>query len=176
MENFSRDDLILGGVALLLAISLLFFPWYSVSVGPFSATESATSSPYAIWGVLALIASVAFIADLAMEKLSPQTTLPSVGGSRTMTRFVIAGVIGGLLVIKFIAHIGDFGWGFFVCVVALGALEYLAMQARGAGVAPTRPAGPAGPASTAGPTSPAGGAPPAPRPPESPGSSEPPPA
>ena len=31
LDSFSRDDWILGGVALLLVIDLLFLPWFSVS-------------------------------------------------------------------------------------------------------------------------------------------------
>ena len=40
LENVTRDDWIVGGLALLLAISLLFFPWFSISVsiGAFSGS------------------------------------------------------------------------------------------------------------------------------------------
>ena len=51
VQNVSRDKWIIGGLALLLAISLFAFPWYSVSVGPFSADAAATSTPYAIWEI-----------------------------------------------------------------------------------------------------------------------------
>ncbi len=31
LEKLSRDDMIVGGAALLAVISLLFFPWFSFS-------------------------------------------------------------------------------------------------------------------------------------------------
>jgi hypothetical protein len=165
----------------------VFFPWYHISVGVagisvgISFDRSATSSPYAIWGVLALITTIALIVDIAIERLSPQTTLPVIGGSRGATRLAIVGATAVLLVIKFLAHIGDFGWGFFVCVVALIALGYFAFVAygEGAGVG-GRPVGGAGGAA---PPPSGGGAPPPPAPPPasgggappSPGGSSPPP-
>ena len=94
LDNVSRDDWIVGGLALLLAIDLLFFPWFhvSVSVGPVSvsADSSATGSPDGWLGVLAVLASLAILVDLAIERLSPQTSIPAISGSRTMTRFVLA--------------------------------------------------------------------------------------
>jgi len=130
LDNVSREDWIVGGLALLLAIALLFFPWYhvSVTIGAFSASadRAAASSPYAIWGILAVITSIAVIVDLALQRLSPQTTVPAVSGSRTMTRLALVGATAVLLVIKFIAHVGDFGWGFFVSIVVIVALGYFA--------------------------------------------------
>jgi hypothetical protein len=168
VDNVKQEDWVVGGLGVLLVISLLFFPWYDITVsfGPVSASasSSATGSPYAIWGILALIVSVAVIADLAVERLSPQTEIPSVSGSRAMTRLALVGAIGVLLVIKFVAHIGDFGWGFYLTVVVTVALGFFALQARNAETAggPSRPAGgaapppPPPPAPTAGSTGPPG--------------------
>jgi hypothetical protein len=140
LDNVSREDWIVGGVALLLAISLLFFPWYhiSISIGPISASadRAATSSPYAIWGVFALITSLLLLADLAVERLAPQTKVPAINDSRTTTRMAIAGLTLLLLVIKFLAHVGDFGWGFFLALLAIIALCYLTWQAYNVGQAP----------------------------------------
>ena len=137
LDNVSREDWTVGGVALLLAICLLFFPWYhvSISIGILSAStdRAATSSPYAIWGVLALLTSLLLLADLAVERLAPQTKVPAINDSRTMTRVAIAGLTLLLLVIKFLAHIGDFGWGFYLALVAIVALCYLTWQAFNAG-------------------------------------------
>ena len=35
--NITRDDWIIGGVALLLVIDLLFLPWFDISAGPFGS-------------------------------------------------------------------------------------------------------------------------------------------
>jgi len=132
LENVSAKDWILAGVALLLLISLIALPWFSVSFGPFSASFTATDAPDGWLGILGVLVLVALIADLAVERLSPGTTLPSIGGSRTQTRFVLAAVAALLVALKFLFHIhfSEFGWGFYVAVILTAALVWLANQAR----------------------------------------------
>jgi hypothetical protein len=136
LENVTRDDWIVGGLALLLAIFLFVLPWFhlSVTVGPFSASAdfTATDDPDGWLAILAVIASLAVVADLAVERLSPQTQLPAIGGSRTNTRFILAAIAAGFIALKFLFHIhfGDFGWGFYVNVILTIALVYVAYQAR----------------------------------------------
>ena len=136
LDNVSRDDWILSGIALLLVIDLLFLPWFSVSVGPVSLSVSATGAPDSWLGILAVLVTIALIADLAIERLSPGTALPNIRGSRTETRFVLAAVTAFLLALKFlfqINHFGDLGFGFWAALVLTAALVYFAMQARKAG-------------------------------------------
>lgn len=132
LENVSRDDWILGGVALLLLITLVAFPWFSISVGPFTVTSTATGSPDGWLGILGVLALAALIADLAVERLSPQTTVPSIGGSRGQTRFVLALAAALFVALKFLFHIhfSYFGWGFYVAVVLTIGLVWLAHLAR----------------------------------------------
>jgi hypothetical protein len=149
LENVSRDDWILGGVALLLAIDLLFLPWFDITVGvgpvSISATSTATGSPDGWLGVLAVLALIALIADLAIERLSPMTHVPVVGGSRSATRLALAGAAAVFVALKFLFHIhfSLFGFGFWAAVVLTAALVYFALQARNAVPGATvRPAGP----------------------------------
>ncbi|HYZ80220.1 MAG TPA: hypothetical protein VE571_03070 [Solirubrobacteraceae bacterium] len=137
--NFSdvtRDDRILAGVALLLIISLLFLPWFStsISIGPISAsfTATATDDPDGWLGILAVLSAIALIADLAVERLSPGTTVPNIGGSRTQTRFVLACITALCVALKFLLHIhfSLFGYGFYVSVILAAALVWVALQAR----------------------------------------------
>ena len=132
VENLSRDDWILGGVGLLLVIDLLFLPWFSISVGPFTATSAATGAPDGWLGVLAVLASLAVIGDLAIERLSPETHLPAIGNSRTRTRFVLACVAAVFVALKFLFHIhfSLFGFGFWAGVVLTAAFVVLASRAR----------------------------------------------
>ena len=134
LENVSREDWILGGVALLLLITLVALPWFSISVGPFTVTSTATGSPDGWLGILGVLALAALIADLAVERLSPQTAVPCIGGSRGQTRFVLALVATLFVALKFLFHIhfSYFGWGFYVAVVLTIALVWLAHQARSA--------------------------------------------
>jgi hypothetical protein len=66
LNKYTRDELILGGVALLLAIDLLFLPWFEVSVRfgslTLSASSTGTESPDGWLGVLGAIASLALLA------------------------------------------------------------------------------------------------------------------
>jgi hypothetical protein len=128
----TRDDQIIAGVALLLVIDLLFLPWFDISAGPFSISLTATDAPSGWAGILAVLAAVALIVDLAIERMSPQTHLPSVGGSRVQTRLVLAGVVALFVFLKFILniHFSDFGIGFWIGVILTAGLVYLAMQAR----------------------------------------------
>jgi uncharacterized membrane protein len=131
-DSVSRDDWILAGLALLLVISLLFLPWFSISFGPFSATLTATDAPDGWLGILAVLAAVALIADLGVERLSPGTALPNIGGSRTQTRFVLACVAALFVALKFLFHIhfSDFGFGFYVAIIVAAALVWVALQTR----------------------------------------------
>ncbi|MGZ4167365.1 MAG: hypothetical protein ACXVR1_05075 [Solirubrobacteraceae bacterium] len=133
--NFSdvtRDDRILAGVALLLVIDLLFLPWFHISFGPFSASLTATDDPDGWLGILAVLSAIALIADLGVERLSPGTSLPNIGGSRATTRFVLACVTALFVVLKFLfnIHWSDFGFGFYVAVVLTAGLVWVALQAR----------------------------------------------
>jgi hypothetical protein len=135
LDNMSRDDWILGGLALLLAIDLLFLPWFSVTVGfgtfSISATSTATGDPDGWLGILAVIVIVALLADLAVERLSPQSQLPMIGGSRARTRLVLAAIAAVFLVLKFLFHINhfsDLGFGFWAAVVLTGGLVFAALR------------------------------------------------
>ena len=81
-------------------------------------------------GVLAVIAAIALLADLAVERLSPQTQLPMIGGSRAKTRLALAGITAALVVLKFLFHIhfSLFGFGFWAAVVLTVGLVFSALR------------------------------------------------
>ncbi len=130
----SRDDWILGGIAALLALDLLFLPWFTFSLGRLTVSSTATGTPDGWLGVLALLSTLAVIADLALERFSPQTHLPAVEGSRTRTRLLMACVAAFFVAVKFLLniHFSQFGFGFWAAVVLTAALLYCAW-ARDAG-------------------------------------------
>ncbi len=140
LEQVQREDWIVGGLALLLAIFLLILPWFDLSVGPFSATFSATSAPDGWLGVLAFIAAIAIVVDLAIERLSPQTQVPMLN-SRAHTRFILAIAVAAFVVLKFLFHIhfSLFGWGFYVDVIVTAALVFFALQVRNGAALPGTP-------------------------------------
>ena len=144
LDNVSRDDWIVGGLALLLVIDLLFLPWftYSAGFGSFSVSVSSTAAgaPDGWLGVLAVIAAIALLVDLAVERLSPQTTMPMIGGSRASTRLVLAGITAAFVALKFLFHIhfSLFGFGFWAAVVLTAALVFASLRvSRGQTIVPT---------------------------------------
>jgi hypothetical protein len=190
LDNVTREDWIVGGLAILLLIDLLALPWFSVGGGSVAGVSipsvdlTATDTPDGWLGILAVIATLGLLADLAIERLSPQTQVPAIGNSRQMTRFVLAAAAAVFMALKFLFHINhfsDLGFGFWAGAVLVAALLVLAMQAHRAGPGVAQGSGPGaglgggssagrvstGPASTAPPptttgTSPAGGTEPPP--------------
>jgi hypothetical protein len=137
LSKFSRDDQIMAGLAFLLAIDLLFLPWfdYTIGFGPFtrSVTLTATDTPDGWLGVLGLLASLAVIADLTLDRLGA-TELPSIGASRAGTRLALSAAAALFLGLKWILHVhfSLFGFGFwaaFVLTVALVAAGFRALEA-----------------------------------------------
>jgi polyferredoxin len=136
VDKLTRDDRVVGGLALLLVIDLLFLPWFEVSVGPFSASFTATDTPDGWLGILAVLAALALMADLLIERFSPQTQLPSLGGGRGQTRFMLACLTALFVALKFLFHIhfSLFGFGFWAAAVLTVALVWMAHQVRGSGI------------------------------------------
>ena len=128
----------MGGLAVLLVIDLLELPWHTVAGGTISGisfpsiSNRATGPPDGLLGVLAVLATLAIVFDLLLEHFSPDTQIPSINGSRTLTRFALAITAAGLLALKFILHltqIGDLGSGFWFGAVITAALVYATMKA-----------------------------------------------
>jgi hypothetical protein len=135
-SKFTREELILGGVAILLVFDLLVLPWFQVTIGR-SSLELTTSSPGTgapdgLLGVLAVLASLALLVDLALERLT-YAKLPAIGGSRGTTRLALAILAAACLALKFLlsVHFSLFGIGFWGAVVLAGALVAMAARLRG---------------------------------------------
>ena len=98
-SKLSREDWMVGGGGILLILSLLIFGWYSYPSVTVDGTTlgggsiAATSAPYAIWGILALIVTIAVVVDLSLARFSPATVIPTTNLGRDMTRTAAAGVV-----------------------------------------------------------------------------------
>jgi hypothetical protein len=134
LTKVSRKDWIIGGTALLLVIDLWFLPWFTVSIGIYSGSSSGTGTPDGWLGWLAVLSALALIADLAVERFSPATTLPAIGGSRATTRLALAAAAAVFVLLKFVFHTSilgaSLGFGFFAALVLAAALLFLNFQAR----------------------------------------------
>ena len=115
------------------------YRWYWMS-----STEELSGSLFSKCSTSCL----AVLIDLAVERFSPQTNVPSIGGSRESTRFILALAVAAFLGLKFLFHIhfSIFGFGFYFAVILVIALVYFTMQARNASpLVPRKSAGRAGP-------------------------------
>jgi hypothetical protein len=129
LEEISHDDWLVGGLAALLALDLLFLPWNHISVSSgaqsVSLTSTATGSPEGWLGTLALVGVLALGADLLLGWLSPHTELPTIGDSRARTRLMLVEIATGLLAFKLLLHLGSAGGsGFWIAMALCAALLY----------------------------------------------------
>jgi hypothetical protein len=133
LSKFTREELILAGLAILLAFDLLFLPWFEVSIGlgslELSATSTGTGAPDGWLGVLGVLACLALVADLALERFS-NANLPAIGGTRAATRLVLAVFAAACVALKFVlnVHFDLFGFGFWAAVVLSAALVVVARR------------------------------------------------
>ena len=95
-------------------------------------TLNSNNAPDGAFGILAVLSALALIVDLGIERLSPGTAIPNIGGSRTQTRFVLACVTALFVALKFVfnIHFSDFGFGFYAAVVLTIGLVWVAFQTR----------------------------------------------
>lgn len=133
LSQLSRSDKITGAASILLLIGLIAFPWYYVGIPGFtvdghsfggaSYSASALQADGAWAGVLALIVVIALLAELLVTRFT-QVQLPELPVSwRAVERYAAVAVLA-LLAIKFLSHIGNFGWGFYADIVLSVALVY----------------------------------------------------
>jgi hypothetical protein len=139
----TRDDWIVGGLALLLLICVLFFPWYSVTpaAGPFVVSESrpAVQAPYAWPAIIAAFALVILLVDIGLHRGMPQIEITAIGNRRRAARLVLGIIAAVFLLLKLLLHPGNLGWGFIFAVIVAGALIYASLQvSRGASAIPGR--------------------------------------
>lgn len=137
LSRISRDDWNVAGIAFLLVIDLLFLPWLSASANigavSISASSTATGVPDGWLGVIAVLAAVAIIVDLAIERFG-SSSLPAIGGSRARTRVILTAILVLCLALKFLLHVRltvDFwGFGFWAAVALTVALVIVALRAQ----------------------------------------------
>ena len=131
----------MGGLALLLLFVVLFLPWWTRSPAASGAVVSenrpAVQAPYAWPAILAALALALVLVDLFMQRMFWE--MPTIGGSRRSTRFVVAAIAVAFLVLKLLLHPSNLGWGFVVAIIVSALLLLAALRiSRGASPAPGR--------------------------------------
>jgi hypothetical protein len=135
LSKLGRDAWIVAAGGCLLIIDLLFFPWLHSSTSflgePISLSAKATAAPGALWGVLALILTIAVVVDLALAEFSPQTQIPTTQLGRPMTRCAVAALVVFFLLMKLFAETSFLGFGCylgFILAVAVVVAAYRSAQ------------------------------------------------
>lgn len=133
-QAVTTEDRVLGGLALLLIVDLMFLPWFSLA----GFTWAATSDPDGWTCIVAVLLAIWLLVDLAVERFAPQHELPAVNGSRTETRFFLACGAALFVAFKFLLHVhmSLFGAGFYAGVILAAALVFVAHHIRGGGGLP----------------------------------------
>jgi phosphoglycerol transferase MdoB-like AlkP superfamily enzyme len=127
--KLSRSVQITGVSGILLLIGLLAFPWYSVSVFGVTATGTAVQYDGSWAAILGLIVLIALLATIAVQSFT-STELPDLPISWSAAELYAAIAVAVFIAIKFLSHIGNFGWGFYVDVLLTIGLVYGAAQLR----------------------------------------------
>src|SRR3972149_1463476 len=86
----------LGGKIIVIAGAVLFIdgflPWYSISIGPYSASASGWESPGALWSFLAVLIGLAMAAVVVLKGLTEVEIPDNIGGVSWPQIFLGGGV------------------------------------------------------------------------------------
>ena len=124
--ELSEGDVAVVGLGVGLIVDLLWLPWLSSE----GISIAATATPYGWPAVIAILLSLLVIGDLLVERFAPQVILPTIGGSRTATRFTFAAVTPLFVLLKLVLQwslfksqlfhaLGVGFWGALLLAVAL---------------------------------------------------------
>lgn len=129
IERFKA--LSVGEKIIIIAGALLFivgfFPWYSISFEflgeSVSASANGWQAPGAIWSIFAIFIGLAMAGVVVVKSLTEVEIPDNVGGFSWPKIFFGAGVATlAFVLIKFLNHASDLGIGFFLGIIAAGAL------------------------------------------------------
>jgi hypothetical protein len=145
IRRFAPPELLTAGAGLVLLVGMLAFPWYHESAtwvvvdGQVEAgglDHNVLGGPGGYWGVAALAVLVVLLAELIYSRLAPPR-LPLLPVAWSTAELLTALGVGVLLVVRTLAHLSDFGWGFFPVMGSAMVLAYGAFAMdRGSSVLP----------------------------------------
>src|SRR3990172_6997772 len=118
--SIGEKIIVIAGLVLLIDG---FLPWYSVSIGPYSASASGWESPGAIWSMLAILIGLA-MAGVVAVKISTEGVIPENVGGFSWPKIFLGGGVAALVlvVIKFLNDSSSLGFGFYLGFIAAAAL------------------------------------------------------
>jgi hypothetical protein len=127
LNKLTMGDKIVAGTGIVLIISLLFFPWHSVTVSGFgmsqSFTASAIESPNGFWGILALLVVIAIVGVVLAQKLG-NVELPDLPIPWSDAKFFATIAVLVLLLLKLIIETDGLGWGCYLAILLAAGMVY----------------------------------------------------
>ena len=129
MSNLTLSQKIMLPTGALLVIVLLVAPWHNIDLGFISESRQAIQSPNSLWGLLALILTLAVLAVGVMRAFglgSLPETLNGQSWERMM--FIAATVVFAFLLLKLIVETEFLGWGAYVAIILAGGQAYGAFE------------------------------------------------
>ncbi len=124
LDKLSLSDKIIAGTGIVLIIDLLFLPWHSIDIGPFSTSLTAIEERNAFLGVLALLLTIAVVAVTLVRVFKPETKLPDLPVTWDRAIFFGAAATLGLLVLKLILETDFLGIGAWLGLLLAAGMTY----------------------------------------------------
>ncbi len=137
--SIGEKVIIIAGVILFIDG---FLPWYSFPGGSFNAWEW----PGAIWSILAIFVGLAMAGTVALRKLTDVEIPDDVGGF-SWPKILLGGGVAvlALVLIKLLNESSFMGFGFYLGIIAAGALAvagFVMFREESAAGPPGPPSGP----------------------------------
>jgi hypothetical protein len=124
LSKIGRNDWIMIGGTIGTFLGIVLFPWYSVSVGPFSSDLYAWDVN--IWGKLAFLGMLVMIAGVVLVLLPNPPDLPIPGGTLVLGASVFTAV---MVVIEWLDHHSYTSFGLYLSLIASIVAAYGAFAA-----------------------------------------------
>jgi hypothetical protein len=124
LDKLTLSDKIIAGTGIVLIIDLLFLPWHSIDVGPFSASFTAIEERNAFLGVLALLLTIVIVAATLVRVFKPETKLPDLPVSWDRAIFFGTVAVLALLLLKLVLETDFLGFGAWLGILLAAGMAY----------------------------------------------------
>jgi hypothetical protein len=143
LSKIGRDTWLMVGGTIGVFLGIVVFPWYSVTVGPFSADVYAWDVN--AWGKLAWLGMLVMIAGVVVLLLPNPPELPVGAGSMVLGA---SGFTAVMVVIEWLDHHSYTSFGLYLSLIAALVAAYGAFAAGHRVSMPTSTGTGAGPSSS----------------------------
>ncbi len=123
LSKLTTGDKIVLGTGIVLFITLLALPWHSIDFGFVSENRTAIQSPNSIWGVLALLLTIAVVAVVVVDRLT-EASLPDLPVPLDRAVLIASGATLAFLVLKLIVETEFLGFGAWLALLLAAGMAY----------------------------------------------------